>query len=354
MNKNSAKKMAKTKRENSRKEIAGKIKEDNHKQSDKELAVSSNRKLNHISFQEYKTLIAKGKTVKEIIQTTSKHLVYFYNAMLKGKISLTKEKFEELYNNGMSLDEISKSEGVSRDHMTHLREFYGIKRKGATFQKRLKNEQPLSQEAKNIIIGSMLGDGHITKWGYFSEKHSPKQLEYLKWKASFFPNITTDKSWSYYESIDKRSGSLIQTHGFRTTTHSWIQKMEKLWYKKIDGKRIKVIPNEIADWMNEQVLAVWFMDDGNTDWMYRNGHKEWKNAKPMTKFCTDSFCNNEIFQLVLKLKFGLELTIDKRNRLILNTENSLKLIEIMKPFFHESMLYKVDEDVYSELIRIAK
>ena len=111
---NTIKQISKTKRENSRKEIVEKISKNTSKQSNKQLAVCSHRKLNHISFEEYKKLISQGKTVKEIIQTTSKHLVYFYNAMLKGKINLSKEDFETMYNNGMSLDEISKESGKSK------------------------------------------------------------------------------------------------------------------------------------------------------------------------------------------------------------------------------------------------
>ena len=161
-----------------------------------------------------------------------------------------------------------------------------------------------------------------------------------------------NKSWSYYESIDKRSGSSIRTHNFRTTTHSWIQEMEKLWYKTIDGKRIKVIPNEIADWMDETVLAVWFMDDGSTDWTYRNGIKEWKNAKPIIKICTDSFTKKDtsILLTVMNLKFNIKGYIGDRNRIYLDTENTEKFINLTKAISHKDLLYKFDENVYSELM----
>jgi hypothetical protein len=348
--------ISKTKNEASRKEILECSKSFQSEQSNKKLAVPTHRKKKHISIDEYQDMLKKGMSLNQINKTTSKHLTGFYNAMLKGKIKLSKEKFEEMYDQGMSLNDIAKSEKISRDHMTYLREFYGIKRKGATYQKRVANEKPLSQEAKDIIIGSMLGDGHITKWGYYSEKHSPKQLEYLKWKAIFFPHITTETSWAYYEAIDKRSGTLIKTHNFRTTTHSWLQEMEKLWYKKADGKRTKVIPIEIAEWMNPLILAVWFMDDGNTDWKYRNGEKEWKNANPRCKLCTDSFSEEETdkLQLILKLKFSLNSKINKRKRIVFNSENSLRFIKLIKPFTQKSMLYKVDENVYSEMIKGSK
>jgi len=340
--------ISKTKNENSRKKILECSKNIKVEQSDKQLAIPTHRKKKHITIDEYKDMLKKGMSLNEINKITSKHLTCFYNAMLKGKIKLSKEKFVEMYDQGISLDDIAKSEGIGRTHISQLREFYGIKRKGATYQKRIANEKPLSQEAKDVIIGSMLGDGHITKWGYFSEKHSPKQLEYLKWKAEFFPHITTDTSWSYYEGIDKRSGNLIKSHNFRTTTHSWLQEMEKLWYKTIDGKRTKIVPLEIIEWINPLILAVWFMDDGNTDWKYRNGVKEWENANPRCKICTDSFSGIDMqkLQLVLKMKFNLNTAINGRSRLIFDTVNSVKFLNTIKPFVHKNILYKADEEVY--------
>jgi hypothetical protein len=135
------KQISETKQEKSRDQILEKIKECKLEQSDILFAIPTHRKTNHISFEEYKKLIEQGKTVLEITQKAAKHLVYFYNAMLKGKINLSKEEFISLYEQGKSLNEISDLKNIPRDHMTFLREFYGIKRKGATFQKRLANER---------------------------------------------------------------------------------------------------------------------------------------------------------------------------------------------------------------------
>ena len=347
------KKISKTKSETGRQKIIEGSKLCESKQTKHDLKIATHRKHKYISLEEYKNLIKQGKTTLEVCEMTSKHLVYFYNALLKGRINLSKEDFEENYNNGLSLDEISKKFNIPREHITQLRDFYGIKRKGATFQKRLKNEQPLSQEAKDVIIGSLLGDGHITKWGYFSEKHSPAQLEYLRWKASFFPNITTNTSWSYYESIDKRSGSVIKTHSFRTTTHSWIQEMEKLWYKTVDGKRIKVIPEKIREWMNTKILAIWFMDDGSTDWMYRNGKKITTGSNPMCKLCTESFSENDHDLLINSISdLGLTAYIYYKDKdpnkpnIKFSTQESLKLMNTIREFMLDELIYKVDENVY--------
>lgn len=101
--------------------------------------------------------------------------------------------------------------------------------------------------------------------------------------------------------------------------------------------------------MNEVILAVWFMDDGNTDWMYRKGIKKYKNSRPFTKLCTDSFPIKDIekLKLIIRLKFHIESYIAERNRLWFNADNTAKLLEILRPHIHECMLYKVDESVYS-------
>ena len=131
------KQISETKREQGREEILTKAKEFELKECTNQFTIPSHRKKNHISLEEYKSLLKQGKTALDIIQTTSKHLIYFYNVLLKGEINLTKEEFMAMYDKGMSLDEIAIEKNIPRDHMTFLREFYGIKRKGATYIKRL-------------------------------------------------------------------------------------------------------------------------------------------------------------------------------------------------------------------------
>lgn len=339
-------KISQTKAEDGRTKILlGFVKNDLPQQSTTQLAIPSHRTREWITFDQFKELIAQGTTLKYLNGKYSKHLMAFYSAMSQGKVNLSKEKFEEQYNLGVPLDEIARANNIPREYITYLREFYGIKRKGATYQKRLKNEVPLSQEAKDVIIGSLLGDGHLTEDGYFSEKHSAEQLEYLQWKASFFPHITTNKSWDYYECLSKIGSweGITKSYCFRTTTHSWIIEMEKLWYKKNDGKRIKIIPKEIEEWMNTQILAVWFMDDGITDWNQRNS-KKW-NTKPASRFCTDCFSNSdrELLRKILQKRFGLISTPSQaRGRIYLTTTSTENLHKIIKPYIHANLIYKVD------------
>ena len=85
------------KNETSRKNILKHSKNCNATQTDKQLAIPSHRKRAHITLEEYKDLIKSGKSVQEINKTTSKHLTGVYNALIKGRINLSKEKFHLKY-----------------------------------------------------------------------------------------------------------------------------------------------------------------------------------------------------------------------------------------------------------------
>jgi hypothetical protein len=308
-----------------------------------------------LTFENYKQLILNGNSPSELNELYSKHLLAFYSALAKGKITLTKEQFESDYLSGISLEEISRLYNIPREHITYLRKYYGIKRKGAKYIKRLKNEIPLTQESKDIIIGSLLGDGHITPNGYFLEKHSEKQYEYLKWKADFLKTITTEKSWSYYESIEKRSGTLIKSRCFRTITHNFLYEMRKKFYKEINKKYIKIIPDDIENMLNKRILAIWFMDDGCTDWGYRNKIRVF-NCSPQCKISSQSFSleDNKKLTTALLNKFGLKTKINARREIRFNSVSSLKLIAICKPFSTPCTLYKFDRENYAAQINITK
>ena len=346
--------MAQTKRANSRNEILKAAEQCNAQQEDANLAIPTHRKTQHISFDKYKALLEGGKTVPEIIAITSKHLVAFYNAMLKGKINLSKEDFERMYLNGISLDEISSKTGTPREYVTYLREFYGIKRKGATYLKRIREEQPLSQDTKNLLIGSVLGDGHITPLGYFSEKHSEKQVAYLEWKAGFLGAIMGAKAFDAETSFDKRSGSKIYSFSVRTKAHSFLYELREKFYKRVNGEWTKTIPKDFACMLDARILSIWFMDDGSTDWHYRNGDKATPGMRAQCKLSTQSFSirDQQIVVDALSKNFGIHASITPVSGkphlrfLRFSTEDSAKLISIVKGFCIPSLLYKVDESAY--------
>jgi len=114
----------------------------------------------------------------------------------------------------------------------------------------------LTQFQKSVIIGSILGDGHIRimpgrKNAFLEINHSQKAKEYVDWKYSILKNICKSAPKS------RKNGENKTAYRFFTKQHKEITELIKKFYK--NGK--KTIPSDLK--LNPVILAVWFMDDGS-------------------------------------------------------------------------------------------
>ena len=136
---------------------------------------------------------------------------------------------------------------------------------------------PLSDQAKAVILGAILGDGSLKIQSKYSNaglqiRHSETQKDYLLWKAAMLQEIATDRSINVQEPdgysknrkwrfVSKRLPSLTELHHL-THQHNTL--------------RIK------RTWLNTMTplsLAVWWCDDGSL--ISYGGRKG--------VFCTDGF-----------------------------------------------------------------
>ncbi|MFH1840518.1 MAG: hypothetical protein ABH849_05200 [Nanoarchaeota archaeon] len=107
-----------------------------------------------------------------------------------------------------------------------------------------------NEAQKQIILGSLLGDAGINKdkryEGYeFAERHSLKQINYLKWK-----NQHLNFNFKTYEK-----------HNLCT-----IRKSNKIFkdYKDLFYRNgSKIVTKEVLDKLTPLSIAVWHMDDGD-------------------------------------------------------------------------------------------
>lgn len=97
----------------------------------------------------------------------------------------------------------------------------------------------------------------------------------------------------------------------------------------------KIIPKNINNLLTARSLAYWIMDDGG-------------RANYGIRIATNSFTLEEIEILVkvLKDKFDLNCTIQKietvgQSIIYIKAESMSKLNELVQPYMHKSMLYKV-------------
>lgn len=202
--------------------------------------------------------------------------------------------------------------------------------------KGIKRIGPHHQDLYSIIFGSLLGDGQMVK-----EKEGYKMVfykggensPYLLWLHSLLVQLGyCKKNPSILPFRALKEGSVsnfIRFESFTFTSFNWIQ---KVFYPK--GR--KVIPYCLVSYLTPLALAIWVLDDG-----YKVKNKGFK-------FCNNGYSLTEVKLLVsiLKDKYELTTTIIKTGALnqynIYITKSSLNtLIKIVKPFIHESMLYKL-------------
>lgn len=139
-----------------------------------------------------------------------------------------------------------------------------------------------------------------------------------------------NSSYKERKTFDKRTNKFYENIYFNTMTIPIFNEFRELFYS--DG--IKIVPKNIEDFLTVPGLAYWAMDDGMK---FENGFV----------FCTDSYTLEEVKLLVkvLQNKFGLNCGSKLRKkdvyRLYIWKDSMNKFIELVKPHFHESMLYKL-------------
>lgn len=234
----------------------------------------------------------------------------------------------ENYNNLSSI-EISKIIRKSRSAILTKAWKLGLKKdltKPET--KSINNIEDLPRKTQQIILGSVLGDGSIIKRAnsYFSEAHSLKQENYLRWKVE---KMNVLKPKIFYVKNDN-----CNNIGFKTKTFFVLNKYYEMFHS--NGK--KKITEGILNQLEPLGLAVWIMDDGTYDYFGKR-----------IEISTNDFSYDE--HLLMKKWFENKLFISptitkRRNQYVLkfNVKDTEKLIKIIKPFIIPSMRYKIGEN----------
>ncbi len=320
---------------------------------DVELNISSNktRSKQFITLRQFKELLENGKSLKDIKRGgASKHLIQFYSAFCQGKITISKEEFIEQYDKGFSLEEICKKNDIPKDHIGFLRQLFEKKKTGAKYIKRKKTESPLTQRQKDIIYGSMMGDAKKMSSSSVAFNHGDEQKEYLLWKYNELKNISSANSLKGEPYTTRDSGKECCRWSFYTFANTDLE----ICISKFYQNGIKEISFELLDSLSPLSIAVWFQDDGTTDWGHRS-KIHGINSRPTFKFCTDSFslesCKN--IQSWFKDKYNIDTSLSKRvlsDRIgyrVDISKNSIDVfIELIKPHILPMFQYKINYDSY--------
>jgi len=192
------------------------------------------------------------------------------------------------------------------------------------------------KEEKEILIGLILGDGHLTSFvgkslnSSLDMKADNKYLSYLCWMHEKLSGLGVS-------GLRPKKG--YHQHRFYTGRRSDIGELRALFYPQ--GK--KIIPNQIGELLTSPLtLAVWYQDDGTLDCRDKYHY----NAQ----FATHCFSYNECILLteVLAKNFELDVRVCKcmmrgvlRYRLHVTSKSMERFIQFIKPFIQPCFLYKI-------------
>lgn len=197
-----------------------------------------------------------------------------------------------------------------------------------------KNTLILNDLQRSILIGTLLGDGHLEtqdngKTFRLKIEHQLLQQDYTEWLYNHF------KEWvrsGMYRKVKSEGKEYV---GFTTYSHSAFRFYAQQFY--VEGK--KIIPKIINKLLDPVVLAIWFMDDGS-----------WKSNKHSTFIIhTLGFAKKdlELMQGALMKKFKIETSLHKQKgkywRLYIKSSSAKEFERIIQPHISliDSMKHKI-------------
>jgi hypothetical protein len=202
---------------------------------------------------------------------------------------------------------------------------------------------------KSIIVGTLLGDGYITKSSVFTHNQGIKNKLYSDHLYHILCPFSNPIGF-----YDKKTKNEKTYKSVRVTlkVNEFAKKMRNIAYNE---KGTKIITDELLDLVDEVALAYWFMDDGSR-WIQGRHKVGVDRKKPYfsTVLCTSSFTEPEVRKIIsfLDRRFGINGKIKRLHKkstkktyfdIKFNKTESYKLRDIISKYMIPSMQYKFCE-----------
>ncbi|MFI2959710.1 hypothetical protein [Priestia sp. JSM ZJ58] len=170
------------------------------------------------------------------------------------------KRWEQMYSERVSADKIAEIEGVDRKRIRYFLNKMGVELRTSNEAKlskpHLLNAEP-SYIQKQVIIGSLLGDGCADTRGRLIIGHSEKQVEWLEQKRDWLGELVYDNGIKRSVKNGYKIGSIKYT--LNTVPNQFIKKLRAESYLSTGGRDISsLIPH-----VDALALAVLFGDDGH-------------------------------------------------------------------------------------------
>jgi recombination protein RecA len=205
----------------------------------------------------------------------------------------------------------------------------------------------LNQVHRNVILGSILGDGCMERNGRYVRLkigHGLEQQGYLQWKSKLLNPFCAHQPRFVEGAVHRKTG--VRYSRVEVSTFS-LPIFEEYW-QKFYVQRKKQIPKDIDKLLTEPLaIAIWFMDDG-----YK------RNDCNALRINTDSFAyeDQQILQKCLSKNFDVSVRIHRKGKfwnLYIPSAEASRFCELVKPYIISSMKYKISLDpVTTDPVRV--
>jgi recombination protein RecA len=198
----------------------------------------------------------------------------------------------------------------------------------------------LSDMQWQSILGGLMGEGHLApnrrdrRGVRYRMGHGPKQVEYVDWKASLLGNIKQSRTV-------RESGSV---HVDITPLPELAELREVVYF----GGGKKHITEEYLKALTPLALAIWYMDDATFQLRSKGVQQRTEGGSGRAEICVDAMSEGSRARLVdyLRDTHGIDVKMIQRGPneqyvLIFSTAGTARFQEIIAPYVHPSMEYKL-------------
>lgn len=249
---------------------------------------------------------------------------------------IKEEDVKPLLDRGYSYQQIADALGYKKVSIGFFcRKHFGkLPDKGKFVRKNI----PYTQEQKEIIFGTLLGDAGIYKRKHKKAKcetyfgrinHGELQLEYANYIRSFFDSSLVSDIRHYF--TKGNNNTLVKRNrwhnSFDFKDNYALKELYDMFYIN-DGK--KDVPMDLT-LLTPRAMAFWFMDDGSC------------SNKHSVSIATMSFSISGLLRLqeYLLQTYNIKTIIRKDYTMYIMTQSAPIFYDLIKPYMHESLMYKL-------------
>ena len=198
----------------------------------------------------------------------------------------------------------------------------------------------LSDQQLQLVLGGLMGDAHLApnlrgRHGVrFRMGHGARQVEYLDWKASLFGNIGQSRN--------------VNAKGAAFVDLSPLPELGELCEVVYWGDGKKHLTDDYLKSLSPFALAIWFMDDGSFTERSLGLQKRTAGGSGRVEFCVEAMSEASRVRLADYLRdvHGVDCKLSirgaaKKAVLTMTTAGSSRFLELVAPFVHPSMDYKL-------------